>query len=271
MLLNLLLIPVVGYIGIAVALFFAQSRLVHLPEIPGRTLTATPQAAGLDYESVDIVTADGVKLHSWFVTAEPARATLLFFHGNAGNISHRIDSLRIFHDLGLNTLIIDYRGYGQSEGKPSEQGLYADSEAAWQYLTSKRGIPPQQIIIFGRSLGGAVAAWLAARHQPRVLILESTFTSAPDMAAELYPFLPTRLLTRLQYNAQRNLELVRCPVLIVHSRDDEISPFRHGQRLYDTAREPKRFLEIRGDHNMGFLLDQARYEAGLAEFLEEHL
>jgi fermentation-respiration switch protein FrsA (DUF1100 family) len=271
MLFNLLLIPVVGYVGIAVALFFAQSRLVHLPEIPGRTLTATPQTAGIDYQSVDIITADDVKLHGWFVTAEPARATLLFFHGNAGNISHRIDSLRIFHDLGLSTLIIDYRGYGQSEGKPSEQGLYADSEAAWRYLMSERGIPPRQIIIFGRSLGGAVAAWLAARHQPRMLILESTFTSAPDMAAELYPFLPTHLLTRLQYDTRSNLERVSCPVLIVHSRDDEIIPFQHGQRLYDTAREPKRLLEIRGDHNMGFLLDQVRYEAELAAFLEEHL
>jgi fermentation-respiration switch protein FrsA (DUF1100 family) len=271
MLLNLLLIPVVGYACVALALFFAQSRLVHLPEIPGRALTATPETAGLDYESVSIVTADGVKLHGWFVPVEPPRATLLFFHGNAGNISHRLDSLRIFHDLGLSTLIIDYRGYGQSEGKPSEQGLYADSEAAWRYLESERGLTSRQIVIFGRSLGGAVAAWLAARHQPRMLILESTFTSAPDMAAELYPFLPTRLLTRLQYDARRNLELVRCPVLIVHSRDDEIIPFRHGQRLYETARQPKQLLELKGDHNMGFLLDKTRYETGLGDFLDQHL
>jgi hypothetical protein len=192
---------------------------------------------------------------------------VLFFHGNAGNISHRLDSLSVFHRLGFNTLIFDYRGYGQSEGSPSEDGIYRDAEAALTYLREDRGIPLKTIVYFGRSLGGSVAAWLAARTSPGALIVESSFTSAPDMAAQLYPLLPARMLTRLRYNTLEYLTRVTCPVLIIHSAEDEIIPFQHGQRLFAAAPEPKRFLEIHGDHNMGFLNSGPRYEQGLQEFL----
>jgi hypothetical protein len=175
--------------------------------------------------------------------------------------------LSVFHRLGFNTLIFDYRGYGQSEGSPSEDGIYRDAEAALTYLREDRGIPLKTIVYFGRSLGGSVAAWLAARTSPGALIVESSFTSAPDMAAQLYPLLPARMLTRLRYNTLEYLTRVTCPVLIIHSAEDEIIPFQHGQRLFAAAPEPKRFLEIHGDHNMGFLNSGPRYEQGLQEFL----
>ena len=266
---HLLLILGGAYCSFAAIMFLFQSRFVHLPHIPGRELAATPQQVGLAYESIFLVTADHVKLHAWFVPAPDAPATVLFCHGNAGNISHRLDSLAIFHRLGVNTLIFDYRGYGQSEGSVSEEGLYRDAEAALRYLEEVRQIPLHDIVFFGRSLGGSVAAWLAARYPPAGLIIESSFTSAPDMAAELYPLLPTRWLTRLQYNTREYLKNVTSPVLIVHSVDDEIIPFRHGQKLYEAAREPKRLLEIRGDHNGGFLITGKRYEQGLQDFLRQ--
>jgi hypothetical protein len=182
------------YVLLGVMLFFMQERMVFLARMPGRQLEATPRDAGFDYVDVNFETADGLSLHGWYVYAHNPRGTILFLHGNAGNISHRLDSIAIFHELGLDTFIIDYRGYGQSEGKPSEEGTYRDAEAAWQYLVTQRGKDPERIIMFGRSIGGAVAAWLATKHKPAALIVESSFTSAVDMAAQLYPFMPVRLI-----------------------------------------------------------------------------
>jgi fermentation-respiration switch protein FrsA (DUF1100 family) len=257
-----------AYCGFALLLFLLQSRMLHIPNVPGRELVATPAAAGLAYQDVTIVTADNVRLHGWFVPAAQTGRTVLFFHGNAGNISHRLESLQIFHRLGLATLIIDYRGYGRSEGSPSEVGLYQDAEAAWRYLTEHQGIPAREIVVFGRSLGGAVAAWLAARYAVGALIVESSFTSVPDRAAELYPWLPVRLLSRMNYDTRASLTRVTSPVLIIHSPDDEVIPFQHGQRLLDAASEPKQWLVISGDHNSGFLQSGKYYEDGVREFLQ---
>jgi fermentation-respiration switch protein FrsA (DUF1100 family) len=203
------------------------------------------------------------------VPARQERGVILFFHGNAGNISHRLDTLEIFHTLGLSTFIIDYRGYGQSEGRPSEQGTYLDAEAAWRYLVEQRQVPPERMIIFGRSLGGAVAAWLAQAHPPRALILESTFTSLPDMAATYLPFLPVRSLARFDYNTLARLPDIHCPVLVVHSPDDEVVPYSHGRQLFEAASEPKEFLELRGGHNEGFLISD-NYQAGLEAFIARY-
>lgn len=268
------------YGALILALFAFQSHLVYYPNLPSRELVATPDRIGLSYESVAITTADGVTLDGWFVAArtEPssagrngARGVVLFFHGNAGNISHRLESLKIFSDLGMETLIFDYRGYGRSQGKPSEAGTYADAEAAWRYLTELRRIPAERIVFFGRSLGAAVAAHLAMRHPPQALILESAFTSVPDLAAELYPFFPVRWLARFAYDTKTYLRSVSCPVLIVHSRDDEIIPFANGQKLYAAAKEPKRFLELQGGHNDAFLRSGRTYVDGLEAFLDAYL
>jgi len=259
------LIVIVGvYVLFAVYLFAFQPRQVYFPD---RVLLTDPSSVGLDFENVSLKTEDGIKLSAWYIPSESARGVILFCHGNAGNISHRLESIQIFNRLGLDVLIFDYRGYGQSEGKPTEVGTYMDSEAAWQYLVEERQVSPSSIIVFGRSLGGAVAAWLSHRHTPGALILEATFTSAIDMAAKMYPYLPVRLLSRFNYNTADYLAEINCPVLIVHSPEDEIMPFSHGKQLFEIAKEPKEFLEITGTHNEGFLTSGELYENGLNAFL----
>lgn len=271
-LLSLLLAAAGGYGALLLLLYATQSSLLFLPQVGGRELVASPADIGLAYESVRIDTEDGVALHGWFVPARAARGTLLFFHGNAGNISHRLDSLRIFHGLDLDVLIIDYRGYGRSGGRPDEAGTYRDAQAAWRYLLERRGGRPQRVVLFGRSLGASVAAWLAARgahgEGPAGLILESAFTSVPELAADLYPWLPARRLARLNYDTRAYLAGVTCPVLVVHSRDDEIIPYAHGRALHAAAPDPKAFLELRGGHNEGFLASGADYVSGLRAFLD---
>jgi fermentation-respiration switch protein FrsA (DUF1100 family) len=265
------LVPVAGfYVLLLVALFLLQSCLIYHPDTPTRAIVATPQSIGLAYEPVKIPTDDGLTLDAWFVPARNARGVLLFFHGNAGNISHRLQSIRLFNRLGLSTLILDYRGYGQSDGEPSEEGTYRDGQAAWRYLTERRGISPKKIVLFGRSLGGAIAAHAATQHQAGALILESAFTSVPDMAADIYWFLPVRWLTRFDYDTEAALASVTIPVMIIHSPDDQIVPFAHGRTLFAAAREPKQFLEISGGHNNGFLQSEQQYLTALEAFLETH-
>jgi len=257
-----------AYIIFVGFLFIFQSHYIYYPE---RVLSADPGDIGLNFESVSFETTDRVKLSGWFVPSESARGVILFCHGNAGNISHRLESIQIFHQLGLDVFIFDYRGYGQSEGKPTEQGTYKDAEAAWQYLIKERQVNPNEVIVFGRSLGGAVAAWLAQNYIPGALILESTFTSLPDIASTLYPYIPVRLLLRFRYNTAEYLDSVNCPVLIVHSRNDEIMPFNHGRRLFEMAKKPKKFLEIAGTHNEGFITSGKLYEEGLNAFISEYI
>ncbi len=261
------LLIVFTYCFLLIFVYFYQNRLLFLPNLPSRGVTQSPSAVGLAYESVDLLTSDNIHLDAWFIPSPEERGVILFCHGNAGNISHRLDSLLLFHRMGFSTFIFDYRGYGRSQGQPSEAGTYLDVEAAWTYLTRERSIVPSRIILFGRSLGAAVAVHQAGRHSPAALIVESSFTSVPDLAAELYPFLPTKWLSRLDYNVQQQLATVLCPVLVIHSRDDEIIPFRHGQALHAAANEPKQFLELRGGHNDGFLLAGQTYVQALDKFL----
>lgn len=261
---RVLIIIAVVYVAIIALLYIFQSSFVYYPE---RTFMGDPSRIGLEYETVYFEASDGVELSGWFIPNENDRGVILFCHGNAGNISHRLDSIEIFHQLGLEIFIFDYRGYGQSEGNPSEQGTYRDAEAAWRYLIEQRQVNPNEIIIFGRSLGGGVASWLAQSYQPGALILESTFLSLPDIAATIYPYFPVRLLLRFEYDTGEHLRSVNCPVLIVHSRDDEIMPFTQGWQLFEMAKEPKEFLEISGTHNGGFITSGKYYESGMNEFI----
>ncbi len=260
---------VVGvYFVLLVFLLMFQSDLIYFPQ---REITFLPGTMGLSYEDVYFKTADGVNLHGWFVPAERGRGVVLFCHGNAGNISHRLESIQIFHRLGLDTFIFDYRGYGKSEGRISEEGTYLDVEAAWQYLVSNQKISDDKIIIWGRSLGGSIAAWIGQKHTAKLLILESVFTSVPDMGAEIYPFFPVRLLARFKYKTIDYVKQVNFPVLIIHSPEDEIIPFVHGRRLFEAAKEPKKFLEISGSHNEGFIFSGKHYENGLDSFITEYI
>ncbi|MBU0908081.1 MAG: alpha/beta hydrolase [Proteobacteria bacterium] len=265
-LLSLALLFAAVYVCFGATLFVNQSRFIYFPD---PTIFSTPEKLGLKYRSVTFATADNVNLDAWFIPAAEAKGVILFCHGNAGNISHRLETIDIFHRLGYSTFIFDYRGYGKSEGTPSEAGTYLDVEAAWDYLVSREKITPSQIIVFGRSLGGAIAARLCSRKEPRACILESTFTSAKDMAAAMYPFFPGRLLCRFQYNTETAVSKIRCPLLIIHSPDDDIVPFSHGRRLFAAAHAPKTFLQISGNHNAGFLLSAVRYKNGLEDFLDK--
>ena len=253
-----------AYLLACVLVFVFQARLVFFPD---RAIVASPKHIGLDFEDVFFKTEDALRLHGWFVPAEGARDVLLFFHGNAGNLSHRLDSIRIFHDLGLSVFIIDYRGYGRSGGRVGEKGTYRDARGAFRYLTEERQIEPSNIVYFGRSLGAAVAIELATEHEPKAVIAESCFTSLPDVGRRIYPWLPVRILARIHYDSVPRVAEITCPKLFIHSRDDEMLPIRLAERLYDAAVDPKAFLTIQGDHNSGFLASGATYIDGLIDFL----
>ncbi len=235
---------------------------------PGKNIAATPERLGYTYEDIYFNSGDGIKLNGWWIPSKSPGRTVLFSHGNAGNISHRMDSIRIFNELGLNVFIYDYRGYGLSGGSPSEAGVYIDAEAAWDYLVSVRGIAPDKIIVFGRSLGGSIAANLAGKHLPAMLIIESSFTSAADVAGDLYPFVPTSIIFGKSFNTLEFIKKVRCPVLVIHSRDDEVVPFPHGEKIYKSLPGEKYFLELEGGHNSGFMVSREKYIDGLRKFID---
>jgi len=293
-----------AYGGLALLVYIFQSHLVFFPEVD-REISATPARIGLPYEDLHLQTSDGVALHGWYIPAPQPRGTVLFLHGNAGNISHRLDSIEMFHRLGYSTLIFDYRGYGNSGGKPTEQGTYRDAEAAWRYLTEQRHIPSCRIVLFGESLGGAIAAWLAATHplpqsagfasnvsrdvavipapdasqrrvmaashKPAALVIASGFTSVPELGQQLYPYLPIKWLARIRYDTRVYLRSVTVPVLIAHSPQDDIVPFEHGRALYAAANPPKQFLELAGGHNDGFIFMRESWIKVLGDFLGEQM
>ncbi len=257
-----------GYLIILMLMYLFQSAFIYFPT---KNLTATPEDRGLEYEEVYLYTEDGLRLHGWYIPAQDARGSVLFFHGNAGNISGRLESIMIFNELRLNTFIFDYRGYGRSEGKPTEEGTYKDAIAAWRYLTEVQDENPHDIILFGRSLGGGIAAWLASQVEAGGVVLESTFTSTADLAAEIYPFFPVRWLLRIRYPVIDYIDEIRKPIMIAHSRGDEVIPFHHGQKLYEAASEPKFKMELQGGHNDGFILTGRHYLDEWDRFLTEIL
>ncbi len=286
------LLPILVYIGKCIRFYRIQSAFIYNPHIG---LEIKSKNKTIEHEEITYRTTDGITIFAWYVPFIPEthhavdepdvgvdlqepitpgvagspRGVILFCHGNAGNISQRIDSLEIFRQLGFSTFIFDYRGYGKSKGKPSEKGTYLDAEGAWNFLVSEKKVKPEEIIVFGRSLGGGVASYLAQKYQPRALIIESSFTSIADMARVLFPWLPVKLLLRFKYNTRERLKDIHCPVLIIHSPDDRTIPFICGQVLYETANPPKRFLRIKGEHLYGFINSKKIYIEGLQEFFAE--
>ncbi len=257
-----------AYVALGLVLFLFQSRLVYFPE---KVMVGTPHDVQLNYEAIYFKTRDGVELFGWYVPAPNSKGTILFCHGNAGNISHRLEYLQIFHRMGLSTFLYDYRGFGLSSGTPSEEGTTLDSEAALDFVMSRKGVPSERIVLYGESLGGAVAARLAVQQRPGALILASTFTSLPDLGAELYPLFPVRLLSRFRYDTLEYLRRVESPTLLIHSPDDEIVPFRHGRELYNAVSASRELLSIKGDHNSGFIISGDVYAQGIQRFLSRHL
>lgn len=271
MLLHVIYAVAVGYGALVFVVWLTQDRLVYFPRIGGSSV-ATPARVKLPFEDVRIATEDGESLAAWWVpaTITSPRGTVLLLHGNAGSIADRIDYLPHFSAMGYAVLMIDYRGYGGSTGKPSERGTYTDAHAAWSWLENQQGLQAGEIIVLGESLGGAVAAELAARVQPRALIMVSAFTSVPDLGAEIYPWLPVRWISRFRYDTLEYLRGYKGPVLIAHSRNDEIVPFAHGERLHAAVKGDRSLLEMHGGHNDSFLFSQPEWVRVVEAFLVRH-
>jgi len=246
----------VTYLALAAVLYVMQPKFLYSPE---REVSSTPAELGLDFEGVVFKSSDGLDLSGWYIPVKNSKLTVLFCHGNGGNMAHRLDSINIFHDLGLNCFIFDYRGYGDSLGKPSEEGTYTDAMAAYKWLIEEKKMPAEDIIIFGRSLGGSIAAQLASKVEARTLVVESAFTSYVDIGKEYYPYMPVRWFARFGYKTIDYIRNVRCPVMLIYSGNDEIVPFKFGSELYEAANEPKEFIEIFGGHNDCFLVSGEIY------------
>jgi len=238
---------------------------------PSDNLDATPEQWGMPFENIHFSAADGTSLNGWYIPHSDSDRVLLFFHGNAGNISHRSESIAVFHRMGLNIFIFDYRGYGHSSGKVNEKGLYQDADAAWNYLTKTKDIDSRKIILFGRSLGGAIAANLANKNTPAALIMESTFSSSRDMASSIIPYLSNLIIMRYQFNSKDKIANIQCPVMIMHSSEDEMIPYSHGKKLFNAANQPREFFRMKGSHNAGFLLSQPDYEVVIESFINTYV
>jgi fermentation-respiration switch protein FrsA (DUF1100 family) len=240
--------------------WFEHRQVYH----PTQGFAATGAALNRPWEDVTFPATDGVRLNGWFFPAATnsprSRFVVLHCHGNGGNISHRLEAATGLLDLGVGVFLFDYRGYGRSAGRPSEEGTYRDAQGAYAWLRG-RGNADTNILVFGESLGGAVAAELAQRERVGGLILQSTFTSVPDVGAELFPWLPVRWLARTRYDTHAKLPLIRVPVLVLHSRDDTLISFHHAERNLAAANEPKLLVELAGDHNDSI-------ETGRAELIE---
>ena len=232
--------------GMLGAMTLFEKHYIYFPEAEIRQ---TPADVGLGFVEQRFRTADGLLLHGWYMPAAAGRLTLLHFHGNAGNISHRLPLYRQWHELGLSVFAFDYRGYGKSEGEPGEEGVYVDARAAWQALSTIDGFSAERTIIAGRSLGAAVAARLASEVDAAGLVLETPFTSIPDMAAYHYPWLPLRWLARSRFDTLATVSRVRLPLLLISAGDDRIVPSGMAERIFAAANEPKQHLRLPGGHN----------------------
>jgi len=237
---------------------------------PMAEIERTPREVGLAYEDIYFTSADGVRLNGWLVRYPGAETTLLWLHGNAGNIGHRVEGIKLLHDkLEANVFIIDYRGYGRSEGTISEAGTYEDALAADRYLRGRKDIDSKRIVLFGQSLGSAVAADLAGRGESLALIIEAPFASIREMARAVYPWLPVGPLLRTRYDVVEKIKKVKAPVLVAHGEEDDIVPFEQGKQVFAAASAPKEFYAIRGArHNDTFEIGGSAYFAVLKDFIE---
>ena len=253
------LVFLLGYWGQKVLIFFPQHEV-----------EATPAKHGLPFTETRIPTEDGESLFAWLIPGDQNKPVILYCHGNASTVSDPsyLRFLELVHEMGVSVLIFDYRGFGKSSGSPSEEGTYSDAEAAWEYLHDSLGYAPGDIVIWGKSLGGGPASYLASRHPGcRALILESTFTSIPDVAQRLIPFLPTSRIINHKYPVESRVRELGCPLLVMHSPQDETVPYELGRSIYARASEPKRFLELRGGHVWGLRNSREKAAPVLREFI----
>jgi uncharacterized protein len=267
---TLVLLVVIGYLGLLLLLRFNERRLIYFPG-PQRTLLPPPAQLNLPVQRVEIPTDDGLTLMSWLIRAgsDSTGIWLLICHGNAGNLSEFDRPIHYagLRTLGLSLLAFDYRGYGENAGVPTEQGLYRDAQAAYRYLREQVGVPADRIVIFGHSLGSAVAVDLATRAPAAGLIVEGALSSVWQRGAELYPYIPVRWVAGTRFDSIDKIGKVTIPKLFLHAVGDEVIPIAHGRRLYQAAPEPKTFVELRGTHSDAFEVDSATYFGSIRRFL----
>lgn len=257
-----------AYLVSGAILHLRQERIIFHPS---KEMLCDPAVAGLPFERCLFESSDGVKLEGWLIPAgDKPLCTVLFCIGNAGNIANYLETACVFHSLGCELFLFNYRGYGGSAGGfPSEEGVYLDAEAAWDFLVKARGVPEGRIAIVGRSLGGAVACELAMRRDVRALVMESAFKSIPAIASELYPLYPASLLAKFKFDNLSKAARLKCPCLVVHSFEDELVPYRHGKALFKACSGmPKAFVALTGSHNACYFVSQASYTAALKGFLK---
>ncbi|MCM8796388.1 MAG: alpha/beta hydrolase [Candidatus Omnitrophica bacterium] len=243
---------------------FLERKAIYFPQ---KEIEVYPSAIGLPYEEVNFSTEDNLGINGWFIRSPIGRYTILFLHGNSGNISGRLEKIRMLYELGLNVYIIDYRGYGKSKGSPQEAGFYKDAVASYRYLREKYNILPEQIILYGESLGTAVAIDLATREKIGGIILEGTFSRGRDMAKKIYPFLPNFVFAN-SYDSLTKIRVINVPKLFLHSRQDEVVPVVLAQKLFSAANHPKYFVELNGGHNTAFLDSSKEYLTAISEFIK---
>ena len=252
----------------AVFLVACEDRIIYHPYKYPEGIW-NPSSFNVHVEDVFFQAKDGTKLHGWYIPSANARATLLWFHGNAGNLTHRLENIQQLQPLNINIFIFDYRGYGKSEGKPSEAGIYQDSQAAYDFLIQKKNVvPTENLFLFGRSLGGICAVEVASGNEATGLILESVFTSAKDMAGQVFPLLPIGWAIRSKFSAIEKVPDLKLPKLFLHGTKDEIVPYKLGRKLYSSAADPKEFYDIEGaGHNDTYAVGGREYFSALNRFI----
>ena len=248
---------------VAFVRYLERSSAFH----PARKITSTPRDIGLKFEDIYFKTRDHVLINGWLIKNPLAKQTLIYLHGNAGNLSDRLDKIKILYDVGMNVFIIDYRGFGKSHGTPSEHGLYEDALQAYDYLLTRNDIDPGKIGVYGASLGGAVAIDLATKRPLTCLIVDSSFSSAADMGKAMYPFIPSFLI-QTKLDSASKIPRISIPKLFIHSPQDDVIPFKLGKKLFDMAGSPKAFLEVSGGHNDSHIVSKERWIAGVTNFLK---
>jgi hypothetical protein len=267
---TVVIVAALAYIALLVLLRLNEPRLIYFPGA-GRTLLAPSPALRLPVRRVQFSTDDGLTLVSWLIP--PGRDSTGFWflicHGNAGNLSEFDRPLHYagLHQLGVGILAFDYRGYGESQGAPSEKGLYRDAQAAYRYLRDEVRVPADRIVLFGHSLGSTVAVDLATRVSVAGLILEGAPTSVRERGAELYPYIPVRWIAGSRFDSYGKISQVKVPKLFLHAEADEVIPIAHGRRLYEAAPPPKTFVQLHGTHSDAFEVDSARYFDSIGKFL----
>ncbi|MEW5692273.1 MAG: alpha/beta hydrolase [Candidatus Hydrogenedentota bacterium] len=246
--------------------WFYERKLIYFPY---KILEYTPDVIGLKWEDIEVVTDDGIRLNGWYIPALDSICTLIFAHGNAGNISHRLDKIIMFYKRNISVFIFDYRGYGKSGGRPSEKGLYLDGLAAYNYLVNKRGVQPEDIVVYGESIGSAIVSYIASKNRVRAIILESPFTNARDMSTKILPFLPVKYFVTIKFDIMSMLKDVEDRILIIHGNKDEIVPFLLGKKLFDSLKtKNKEFYEVpEAGHNDVSFVGGDRYFDRIKEFI----